>query len=83
MDCNDHLSMAGSGTGTILLSTSILGGENSPPAQADANDPGLERTNLFGEARTCMPKKHWLWIILAIVAAFFAWKYFFASSATA
>lgn len=84
MDCDDHLSMAGSGTGVLLMSTSILGGENSPPAEGAAgNEPGLNRTNIFSDETREKVKSNWLWIILGILALIFVWKYFFAAPATA
>lgn len=85
MTSDDHLAMAGGGTGTLLLSTSILGGENSPPSEGAAgNEPGLNRTNIFTNAperKNEMPK--WAWIILILVGLFLAWKYFAPAAATA
>jgi hypothetical protein len=83
MDNDDHFAMAGSGTGTLLLSTSILGGENSPPVEKGANDPGLNSSSIFSDETRAKVKKHWLWILIALVLALFAWKYFAGSPATA
>jgi hypothetical protein len=57
----------------------LLDSQYSPEAPAGSNNPGLENTNIFGTTPTkggIMSKHGWLFWLVVIAAAFFAYKFF-------
>jgi len=74
-DC--HFSCPGSQSGGILLTTSLLDGEDSPPSDGSENTPGLNQSSIFSDEPRKEKSMNWLWIIVLVVAALLAWKYIF------
>jgi uncharacterized membrane protein YhaH (DUF805 family) len=78
-DTGDLMASAGRGThNTLIFATSIEGGENSPPVPVNANEPGLNATNIFRDQpkESSAMGKHWIWIVVIIVVLlglFFFW----------
>jgi hypothetical protein len=62
----------------VNSSLSVLGSEFAPPVSECANDPGLNSESIFDPTKRgfTMRGHHWLMIVIGLLVAFFALRYF-------